>query len=161
MNPLDFIDIYEQQAKAKIQGQTTFTSYEVEQMIMNFANLTRKAVYNGEFVFSLEDIDNQVITVSDTQFNMRKIMTENNKHVLILQMLNCTDIVDTDFEMLSEQIKEAAQATGNVAGVLILPPNFELSLFTAKTDIKSYASSLGFTKEDLKLMEEIKHTIPK
>ena len=77
MNPLDFIDIYEQQAKAKIQGQTTFTSYDVEQIIMNFAEASRKAIYNGEYIFALEDVDNNKVTVNDTDFNMKKIITAN------------------------------------------------------------------------------------
>lgn len=157
MNPLELIDIYEAQELNKIKERTTFGVDEVEQIIRNMANQARNAIYNGEFIFNLEDVENESITVSDNDFNMKKLISKEDGFILLLQMTNVPDgsLTSTDMEILAEQLGEAVKKTKNVHGVLLLPPNFEISLLTAVTNIKDYGTTLFDDALSLEEMNQI------
>lgn len=163
MNPLDFIDAYEHQLLSKItkdkinNNKTLYTEEEVIKIINEMSEKARAAIYNGEFIFNLEDINNQTITVDDKSFNMKKILSKNDGFILILQMTDVPEgeMTYSDLDILSDQISEAVKKAKNIEGVLILPPNFDIALLTAKTNIKDYGSKLlDLTAEDLQELEQ-------
>lgn len=163
MNPLNYIDAYEKQVmseivKAKVnQNKISYTDVEVMEIIKTVSAKARNAVYNGEFIFNLENVENQTITVDDNTFNMKKILSKSDGFILVLQMIDVPegDMNASDLDILSQQISQAVKNAKNVEGVLILPPNFEISLLTAKTNIKGYENQLfDLSDDDLKELED-------
>jgi hypothetical protein len=88
---------------------------------------------------------------------MKKILSKSDGFILVLQMIDVPegDMNASDLDILSQQISQAVKNAKNVEGVLILPPNFEISLLTAKTNIKGYENQLfDLSDEDLKELED-------
>lgn len=160
MNPLELIDLYETQEITKLQQRATHISpYDAEQIIVNFASLLRKSIYNGEFIFNIETMQNKVVQVSDKSFNMKRILSNNDKEILIVQLEKNQDekICESDLDILSQQMEIAVKKSKNIDGVLLLDPDMEISLLTAKVSSNDYASkNLEFSDEDLKTLQDFK-----
>ena len=138
MNPLEYFDALKKVEINKIQkdSKTEYTKDEVMSLIKEMNSKYKKAIFKGEYIFNIETLDKQNITVDDTEYAIQKLVTHDNKYLLFIQI---TDILDKDFgetdiQIMAEEISKAASKSNNIAGVIILPPNMEISLITAKLE---------------------------
>ena len=162
MNPLDYIDALEEKNIDGLKSDTEkqeYTKEEVIALLQDVGLQYRKAIYNGEYIFNLESVDKSIVTVQDTEYSVQKLVTHDNKYLLFIQI---TDILDessftqSDIEILGEEINKAVKKVENIEGVIILPPNMDISLITAKLNTLDYADTLGLTEDDKYAMETFK-----
>lgn len=158
MNPLDYFDALEKIELNKIQkdSKTQYTKDEVMNLLKHIGIIYRKSIYNGEYIFNIETADKQNVCINNTEYAVQKLLTDDNKYLLFIQL---TDVLDEDFgesdvELMAEEISKAAKKSGNISGVILLPPNMDISLITAKLETLSYSKSLNFTAQELKIFEE-------
>ena len=88
MNPLEYFDFLETQQidKIKLDSKEQYTKAEVIKLIDSMAINYRKAIYNGEYIFDIEALDNSHITIKDEEFSVQKLTTHDDKLLLFLQM---------------------------------------------------------------------------
>lgn len=151
MNPLKIIDTLEEAFINKItsSNQIDFTQEEIVELVKKAYSDGRQAIFKGEYILNLEDIDSNIVTVSGKEYAIQKLIAENNKYLLIVQVSDTSgeSFIDTDYAILMEELKNAAKIAGNVSGIIIIPPTMQLSLVTAKIDTDSYAKSIGLFDE--------------
>lgn len=161
MNPLEYFDFLETQQidKINLDSKEQYTKDEVIKLIDSMAINYRKAIYNGEYIFDIEALDNSHITIKDEEFSVQKLTTHDDKLLLFLQMQNVSSsFSQIDLEIMVEEISKAANKSKNIAGVVLLPPDIEISLITAKLETLSYATDiLQFTEEEMKNFNSLKY----
>lgn len=160
MNPYEYLDLLERKTikELKEDNKTRYSKNEVIELLKKSNLEYKKAIYNGEYIFNIESLDNNIVKINDNEFSVKKLITHDNKYLLFVQITNITDdnFTETDLEILGEQINKAITKANNIAGVLILPPNMDISLITAKLDTLSYAKSLGYTQQDIDMINTFK-----
>ena len=159
MNPLEYLDALEkmQLSKIKQDSKQQYTKDEVINLLKEVGIGYRKSIYNGEYILNLETLQKSNITIKDTEFAIQKLITDDDKYLLVIQI---TDILDESFgeedlAIMSEEIQKAVRKSNNIAGVVILPSNMEISLITAKLDTLSYAKTLKFSEQDLDFIKSL------
>lgn len=162
MNPLEYVDTLEtiQIDKILLENKQEYTKDEVIDLLRNVANNYRKAIYNGEYIFNIEELDKDTITVNDKEFTVQKLITNDDKYLLFLQITDIIsdDFISSDLHILADEINKAIKKTTNIAGVMLLPPEMNISLITAKLDTISYAKKLTFTEEDIAMIKKYNTT---
>jgi hypothetical protein len=160
MNPYEYLDLLKRKTikELKEDNKTRYSKNEVIELLKKSNLEYKKAIYNGEYIFNIESLDNNIVKINDNEFSVKKLITHDNKYLLFVQITNITDdnFTETDLEILGEQINKAITKANNIAGVLILPPNMDISLITAKLDTLSYAKSLGYTQQDIDMINTFK-----
>lgn len=146
MNPLEYLDTLERLEIQKIKDDSKeqYTKDEVIAMIKELSLEHRKAIYKGEYIMDIETVEKRDIKINDTEFSVQTLITHDNKYLLFVQITDALgkDFTDSDMEILAEQISKAVSKSENIAGVMLLQPNVEVSLITAKLDTLSYAKQL-------------------
>ena len=161
MDPLEMLDTFEEAAVKKIvfSKQKIYSKDEVTRLLKKAYSEGRQAIHKGEYILTLEDVDSNLATVSGKEFSIQKLITEDNKYLLIVQVVDIDGdpFTDSDYSILSEELTNAAKIAGNISGVVIIPPGINLSLVTAKLDTDTYANSIGlFKKDNDDIVEKIK-----
>lgn len=159
MNPLEYLDTLEEMQLSKIKqdSKQQYTKDEVINLLKEVGIGYRKSIYNGEYILNLDTLQKSNITIKDTEFAIQKIITDDDKYLLFIQI---TDILDESFgeedlAIMAEEIQRAVKKSNNIAGVVILPSNMEISLITAKLDTLSYAKTLKFSEQDLDFIKSL------
>ena len=159
MNPLEYLDALEEMQLSKIKqdSKQQYTKDEVINLIKEVGIGYRKSIYNGEYILNLDTLQKSNITIKDTEFAIQKIITDDDKYLLFIQI---TDILDESFSeedlaIMAEEIQRAVKKSNNIAGVVILPSNMEISLITAKLETLSYAKTLKFTEQDFDFIKSL------
>lgn len=164
MNPLEYLDVIETKQIDKINlGPEQYTKEEVMQLVRDIGLQYRKAIYNGEYIMDIETLSKQNIEIADKEFSIQKLITHDNKYLLFIQITNILDetFAETDMEIMMEEINKAIKKTNNIAGVIILPPEMEISLITAKLETISYANKLGITEKEQQVLNELHNNLRK
>lgn len=159
MNPLEYLDVLEEMQLSKIKqdSKQQYTKDEVINLLKEVGIGYRKSIYNGEYILNLDTLQKSNITIKDTEFAIQKIITDDDKYLLFIQI---TDILDESFSeedlaIMAEEIQRAVKKSNNIAGVVILPSNMEISLITAKLETLSYAKTLKFTEQDFDFIKNL------
>lgn len=155
MNPFEFLDALEtiQLDKLRLDNKNEYTKEEVIALIKEIEINYRKAIFNGEYIMNIEAVDKSNVTISDEEFSIQKLITEDDKYLLFVQITDVLeDITDSDMSILAEEISKAVSKSSNIAGVVLLPPKMEISLITAKLETLSYGKNLNLTDEDMKII---------
>lgn len=159
MNPLEYLDALEEMQLSKIKqdSKQQYTKDEVINLLKEVGIGYRKSIYNGEYILNLDTLQKSNITIKDTEFAIQKIITDDDKYLLFIQI---TDILDESFSeedlaIMAEEIQRAVKKSNNIAGVVILPSNMEISLITAKLETLSYAKTLKFTEQDFDFIKSL------
>lgn len=159
MNPLEYLDVLEEMQLSKIKqdSKQQYTKDEVINLLKEVGIGYRKSIYNGEYILNLDTLQKSNITIKDTEFAIQKIITDDDKYLLFIQI---TDILDESFSeedlaIMAEEIQRAVKKSNNIAGVVILPSNMEISLITAKLETLSYAKTLKFTEQDFDFIKSL------
>lgn len=159
MNPLEYLDALEEMQLSKIKqdGKQQYTKDEVISLLKEIGIGYRKSIYNGEYILNLETLQKSNIEIKETEFAIQKLVTDDDKYLLFIQI---TDILDESFgeedlAIMAEEIQRAVKKSNNIAGVVILPSNMEISLITAKLDTLSYAKTLKFSEQDLDFIKSL------
>ena len=159
MNPLEYLDVLEkmQLSKIKKDSKQQYTKDEVINLLKEVGIGYRKSIYNGEYILNLDTLQKSNITIKDTEFAIQKIITDDDKYLLFIQITDILDesFGDEDLAIMSEEIQKAVRKSNNIAGVVILPSNMEISLITAKLDTLSYAKTLKFSEQDLDFIKNL------
>ena len=159
MNPLEYLDALEkmQLSKIKQDSKQQYTKDEVINLLKEVGIGYRKSIYNGEYILNLETLQKSNITIKDTEFAIQKLVTDDDKYLLFIQITDILDesFGDEDLAIMSEEIQKAVRKSNNIAGVVILPSNMEISLITAKLDTLSYAKTLKFSEQDLDFIKSL------
>ena len=159
MNPLEYLDALEkmQLSKIKQDSKQQYTKDEVINLLKEIGIGYRKSIYNGEYILNLDTLQKSNITIKDTEFAIQKIITDDDKYLLFIQITDILDesFGDEDLAIMSEEIQKAVRKSNNIAGVVILPSNMEISLITAKLDTLSYAKTLKFSEQDLDFIKNL------
>ena len=159
MNPLEYLDTLEkmQLSKIKQDSKQQYTKDEVINLLKEVGIGYRKSIYNGEYIINLETLQKSNITIKDTEFAIQKLVTDDDKYLLFIQITDILDesFGDEDLAIMSEEIQKAVRKSNNIAGVVILPSNMEISLITAKLDTLSYAKTLKFSEQDLDFIKNL------
>lgn len=159
MNPLEYLDTLEkmQLSKIKQDSKQQYTKDEVINLLKEVGIGYRKSIYNGEYILNLDTLQKSNITIKDTEFAIQKIITDDDKYLLFIQITDILDesFGDEDLAIMSEEIQKAVRKSNNIAGVVILPSNMEISLITAKLDTLSYAKTLKFSEQDLDFIKSL------
>lgn len=159
MNPLEYLDALEEMQLSKIKqdSKQQYTKDEVINLLKEVGIGYRKSIYNGEYILNLDTLQKSNITIKDTEFAIQKIITDDDKYLLFIQI---TDILDESFSeedltIMAKEIQRAVKKSNNIAGVVILPSNMEISLITAKLETLSYAKTLKFTEQDFDFIKSL------
>ena len=159
MNPLEYLDTLEkmQLSKIKQDSKQQYTKDEVINLLKEVGIGYRKSIYNGEYILNLDTLQKSNITIKDTEFAIQKLVTDDDKYLLFIQITDILDesFGDEDLAIMSEEIQKAVRKSNNIAGVVILPSNMEISLITAKLDTLSYAKTLKFSEQDLDFIKSL------
>ena len=159
MNPLEYLDALEEMQLSKIKqdSKQQYTKDEVINLLKEVGIGYRKSIYNGEYILNLETLQKSNITIKETEFAIQKLVTDDDKYLLFIQITDILDesFGDEDLAIMSEEIQKAVRKSNNIAGVVILPSNMEISLITAKLDTLSYAKTLKFSEQDLDFIKSL------
>ena len=159
MNPLEYLDTLEkmQLSKIKQDSKQQYTKDEVINLLKEVGIGYRKSIYNGEYILNLETLQKSNIEIKETEFAIQKLVTDDDKYLLFIQITDILDesFGDEDLAIMSEEIQKAVRKSNNIAGVVILPSNMEISLITAKLDTLSYAKTLKFSEQDLDFIKNL------
>lgn len=154
MNPLEYVDTLEGIQLKKIieDSKEQYTKDEVIDLLKDVSLEYRKAIYNGEYILDVETLNKRNVKINDTEFSVQKLVTHDDKYLLFLQVTNVLNEVfgEVYIQEMAEEINKAIKKANNIAGVIILPPEMEISLITAKLETLSYAEKLRINEEDLK-----------
>lgn len=166
MNPLEFFGTLQTMITDKIQtsNKESFTKEEVVHLLDKIGENYRKAIYNGSYIFNVEELNGNVISIKDDEYTIKKLLTEEGKYLLFVQLWEREDpITDTDIQILAEEIQKGISKSSNISGVIIVPPNMDVSLITASIDKETDIQGLEFTEEELvklrKLQDEMNANI--
>ena len=159
MNPLEYLDVLEEMQLSKIKqdSKQQYTKDEVINLLKEIGIGYRKSIYNGEYILNLETLQKSNITIKETEFAIQKLVTDDDKYLLFIQITDILDesFGDEDLAIMSEEIQKAVRKSNNIAGVVILPSNMEISLITAKLNTLSYAKTLKFSEQDLDFIKSL------
>lgn len=159
MNPLEYLDALEEMQLSKIKqdGKQQYTKDEVISLLKEIGVGYRKSIYNGEYILNLETLQKSNIEIKETEFAIQKLVTDDDKYLLFIQITDILDesFSDEDLSIMAEEIQKAVKKSNNIAGVVILPSNMEISLITAKLDTLSYAKTLKFSEQDLDFIKSL------
>lgn len=158
MNPLEYVDYLEDVQIKKIQDaeKEEYSKEEVIALLKDMGKTYRKAIYNGEYILDVETLTESHVTVADKECSIQKLISDD-KYLLFIQVSDITgNFTSSDIQIMGEEIQKAIKKTNNILGVVMLPPNIDVSVITAKLDNLSYAGTLKFTEEDLKILYDIK-----
>lgn len=159
MNPLEYLDALEEMQLSKIKqdSKQQYTKDEVINLLKEVGIGYRKSIYNGEYILNLETLQKSNIEIKETEFAIQKLVTDDDKYLLFIQITDILDesFGDEDLAIMSEEIQKAVRKSNNIAGVVILPSNMEISLITAKLDTLSYAKTLKFSEQDLDFIKSL------
>lgn len=150
MNPLEMIDIRQKQMLNSIQPAIYSDTHVKELLVTAFA-FAKQAYMSGEFIFELESFDSEQLKIDNTNYKVSKILTEDNKYTMVIQMLNVPegDMTSTDREQLANALKQAIHNNPHISGVVLLPENYEITLMTAKLNTKDYEVPVELSEEDV------------
>lgn len=159
MNPLEYLDALEEMQLSKIKqdGKQQYTKDEVISLLKEIGVGYRKSIYNGEYILNLETLQKSNIEIKETEFAIQKLVTDDDKYLLFIQITDILDesFSDEDLTIMAEEIQRAVKKSNNIAGVVILPSNMEISLITAKLETLSYAKTLKFTEQDFDFIKSL------
>lgn len=159
MNPLEYLDALEEMQLSKIKqdGKQQYTKDEVISLLKEVGIGYRKSIYNGEYILNLETLQKSNIEIKETEFAIQKLVTDDDKYLLFIQITDILDesFSDEDLSIMAEEIQKAVKKSNNIAGVVILPSNMEISLITAKLETLSYAKTLKFTEQDFDFIKSL------
>lgn len=159
MNPLEYLDALEEMQLSKIKqdGKQQYTKDEVISLLKEIGVGYRKSIYNGEYILNLETLQKSNIEIKETEFAIQKLVTDDDKYLLFIQITDILDesFSDEDLSIMAEEIQKAVKKSNNIAGVVILPSNMEISLITAKLETLSYAKTLKFTEQDFDFIKSL------
>ena len=165
MNSFKYLDALETKQLNEIMSDSKeqYTKDEVINLLKEVRLQYRKAIYNGEYIFDIESLDKKDVKIKDTEFSVQKLVTNDNKYLLFVQITNILDesFGEKDIQDMAEEINKAIKKADNIAGVIILPSNMEISLVTAKLETLSYAKELNFSDEDYILLDKFESVINK
>lgn len=159
MNPLEYLDALEEMQLSKIKqdSKQQYTKDEVINLLKEVGIGYRKSIYNGEYILNLETLQKSNIEIKETEFAIQKLVTDDDKYLLFIQITDILDesFSDEDLSIMTEEIQKAVKKSNNIAGVVILPSNMEISLITAKLDTLSYAKTLKFSEQELDFIKSL------
>jgi hypothetical protein len=117
---------------------------------------------SGEFIFELEGFDSDKVTIDNAVYNVSKMLTENDKYMMFVQMLEVPegDMTQSDMSQLANVLKKAVHNNPRINGVVLLPPNYEITLMSAKLKTSDYELPIELSEEDLKSLEPMKCRTP-
>ena len=150
MNPLEMIDIRQQQMLNGIT-ETAYNSQEVKELITKAFAFAKQAYMSGDFIFELESFDSDKVTVDGAVYKVSKMLAEKDKYNIIIQMLDVPegDMTQSDMAQLSSVMKKAVHNNPNINGVILLPPNYEITLMSAKLNTSDYEIPVKFSEEEI------------
>lgn len=139
MNPLEIIDIRQQQMLNTL-NQDTYSNTEVSELLIKAFAFAKQAYVTGEFIFELESFSGEKVTIDNATYNITKMLTEDNKYMMFVQMLDIPegDMTQTDMSQLANVLKKVAHNNPNINGVVLLPPNYEITLMSGKLNTSDY-----------------------
>lgn len=139
MNPLEMIDIRQQQMLNSLD-KTIYDSTEVSKLLIKAFTFAKQAYITGDFIFELESFSGKKVTIDNATYDITKMLTDNNKYMLFVQMLDVPeeDMTATDMSQLVNVLKKVAHNNPNINGVVLLPPNYEITLMTGKLNTSDY-----------------------
>lgn len=159
MNPLEYLDALEEMQLSKIKqdSKQQYTKDEVINLLKEVGIGYKKSIYNGEYILNLDTLQKSNITIKETEFAIQKLVTDDDKYLLFIQITDILDesFSDEDLSIMAEEIQKAVKKSNNIAGVVILPSNMEISLITAKLDTLSYAKTLKFSEQELDFIKSL------
>lgn len=137
MNPIEYLDTLETKTINNVKsGPEQYSKDEVVQLLKDIGGQYKKVIFNADHVFELESVDKTTVTVNDTDFVVQKLLTDDNKYLLFLQVVDeLGTFEEPDMEQIAEEVTKAVKKSNDIAGLILLPPNFELSLVTAKINV--------------------------
>ena len=139
MNPLEMIDIRQQQMLNSL-NKTIYDSTEVSKLLIKAFTFAKQAYITGDFIFELESFTGEKVTIDNATYGITKMLTDNNKYMLFVQMLDVPegDMTETDMSQLANVLKKVAHNNQNINGVVLLPPNYEITLMSGKLNTSDY-----------------------
>lgn len=162
MNPLEYFGTLHTMAMDKITIDTkeSYTKEEVIELMDKLGENYRKAIFNSSYIFNVEELNGNVVSIKDEEYTVKKLLTEEGKYLLFIQLGERDEpITDTDIQILAEEIQKGIAKSSNISGVVIVPPNMDVSLITASIDRDADIAGLEFTEEELvrlrKLQDEM------
>lgn len=157
MNPFEMIDIREKQMFNSIPDKGLYDSEDIKRMINQAFNFARQAYMNGEFIFELENVNSEKVTIDGATFRVSKMLANDNKYNMIVQMLDVPegDMTQSDMSQLANVLKQATHKNPNINGVILLPPNYEITLMSAKLNTSDYEVPVELSEEDIKNIESM------
>lgn len=152
MNPLEMIDIRQQQMLNSIEYTKTYSGIQVQELLVKAFAFAKQAYMSGEFIFELESFNNEKVTINEAVYKVSKMLAEKDKYNIIVQMLDVPegDMTQSDIAQLSNVFKQAIKNNPEVNGVILLPPNYEISLMSAKLNTSDYEVPVSLSAEALK-----------
>jgi hypothetical protein len=160
MNPLEIIDIKQQQILNTIVNNT-YSKAEVKDLIYKSFAIAKQAYMSGEFIFELESFDNEKVTIDNATYKVSKLLGEDSKYTMIVQMLDVPDgdMTLSDIEQLSSVLKKAVHNNPYISGVVLLPPNYDITLMTAKLNTSDYQFPISFSEEDIEQLRGFRSSL--
>jgi len=158
MNPLEFYGVLHTALTDKIQmsNKETFTKEEVLKMLDKIGENYKKAICNGSYIFNIEELNGNSVTIEDDEYVVKKLLTEENKSLLFIQVAEKEDpITDSDIQILAEAIQKGVAKSSNISGVIIVPPNMDVSLITASLDKYQDIKGLEFTETEIDMISKL------
>ena len=91
---------------------------------------------NGE----LESFTGEKVTIDNATYGITKMLTENNNYMMFVQMLDVPeeDMTQTDMSQLANVLQKVVHNNPNINGVVLLPPNYEITLMSGKLNTSDY-----------------------
>jgi hypothetical protein len=150
MNPLEMIDIRQQQMLNNIT-EIRYSQEQVKELLIKAFAFAKQAYMSGDFIFELESFDSDKVTVDGAVYKVSKMLAEQDKYNIIVQMLDVPegDMTQSDMAQLSSVMKKAVHNNPNINGVILLPPNYEITLMSAKLNTSDYEIPIEFSDEDI------------
>lgn len=151
MNPLEMIDIKQQQMLNNINDNNSYKSKDVKELLIKAFSFAKQAYMSGDFIFELESFDNDKVTVDGAVYKVSKMLAEKDKYNIIIQMMDVPegDMTQSDMAQLSSVMKQAVHNNPNINGVILLPPNYDITLMSAKLNTSDYEFPVEFSEEEI------------
>lgn len=157
MNPLEMIDIRETQMLNSVDRNISYSGDVVHDLLIKAFAFAKQAYMTGEFIFELENVNSEKVTIDGATFRVSKMLANDNKYNMIVQMLDVPegDMTQSDMSQLANVLKQATHKNPNINGVILLPPNYEITLMSAKLNTSDYEFPMGLTPEESMELESM------
>lgn len=152
MNPIEYTEAIQKMQVNNIlnDGKDSYTKEEVIKIIQEVASQQKKAIFNGEFIFDVDFINEEKVTIEDEDYSIKKMLLDGDKYIIFLQTEN------EDVEPLRRSVPDILKLSSNILGVFIISSKADVNLITAKLQERyNYSESeYAITNEEMKTFKE-------